>query len=311
MQSSLKVVIFGYGGKPIPVIEFILSQDTDITALVIPSNREGRNIELVKSFAKEHSVKLLVQPPKSETEQFVQQINDLSPDLIVVCSYSMVIPKPVLSIPRLGCVNLHGGLLPQYRGPHVLNWAIINNDKETGVTLHYMDEGLDTGDIIAWKRFPLAFEDDAWVVYTKLVKAGAELLSEYWEEIVSGSAPRIPQDEKLARYYPIRRPGDGRIDWKEPALKIYNLARALVPPWPGAFSFIRGQKVIIRRAQLAPSRDESNELPGTVVDLSERGILVSTGEGLLLVTEIKTQGTIASAEDLCNSLSLQYGQRLN
>jgi methionyl-tRNA formyltransferase len=309
MSSRRKALIFGYGEKPIPVIQFVLSQDAEIVGLVIPSNREGANIELIKSFAKEHSLKLLIQPPKSQTERFTRQINDLPPDLIVVCSYSMVIPKPVLNIPRLGCINLHGGLLPQYRGPHVLNWAIINNEKETGVTLHYMDEGLDTGNIIGWKRFPIAFEDDALGVYTKLVQAGAELLSEYWDGIIAGNAPGIPQDEKQARYYPMRRPEDGRIDWKEPALKIYNLVRALVPPWPGAFSFINGQKVTICRALLVESECESSKLPGTVLDISDKGILVTTGKGLLLITEIEIKGTIVSAQGLGQSLNLQQGQR--
>src|SRR5215471_7537065 len=217
----------------------------------------------------------------------------------------MILPKSVIDVPRRGCVNLHGGLLPHYRGPHVMQWAIINGETETGVTLHYVDAGIDTGPVIAEARFPIEPEDDALIVRGKLREAGTRLLRTWWPAIADGTAPRAPQDESRAKYYPLRTPEDGRIDWTAPAATIHNLVRALAPPWPGAFTTLGRDTLILRRVALANGGDASAP-PGIVSTVDRLGVRVGTGAGDLLIVGAEIGGR---ATDL-HALGLSPGTRL-
>ena len=172
-------------------------------------------------------VPLLVQPPRSSVEPFAGVLRNLSPDLILMWWSSMLLPPPVLTIPAKGAVNVHGGLLPSYRGGHVTQWAIINGEREFGVTLHYVDDGVDTGPVIAERRFALDDTDDAQSVAGKLREAGSELLTTWWPRLIDGTAPRIPQDESRAKYWPLRTPEEGRVTWEMSAPAICRLVRAL------------------------------------------------------------------------------------
>src|SRR5262249_43176407 len=160
----------------------------------------GPDVEQAINFAASRGLSVLIQPPRPSAATWTDNLATLQPDLHLVWSHSMLLSPEVLQVPRLGSVNVHGGLLPEYRGGHVMQWAMINGQQETGVTLHHIDEHLDTGPIIAQRRFPIAPDDDARSLRQKLRQTGASLLSEWLPAILAGNAPRIAQDETRARY---------------------------------------------------------------------------------------------------------------
>ena len=194
-----------------------------------------------------HEVPLLVQPRKQSAsyDQFVGQVQALAPDLIVVNSYSMLLHPEILEIPRLGCVNLHPALLPKYRGSNPLQWVIINNESETGVTMHYMNSRFDAGDIIAQRRVPIGPEDTWLDVRARVADATRELLREEIPRVLAQKNDRIVQNEAEASSFTRRRPEDGKIDWSLSARDIHNLIRALVAPMPGAFYYLGGEKIVL------------------------------------------------------------------
>ncbi len=302
-----RVAVFGYGELGVAAVEWTASTGSDVVGVVVPSNRDGPNVDCVKRFAMQRGFRVLVQPPRRDIAPFADTLRRLEPDLILVWSYTMILPPELLSIPRRGCVNVHGGLLPEYRGGHVLQWAIINGEKETGVTLHYLDEGVDTGPIIGQARFPIEWTDDALRVQQKIRSAGFSLLRRWWSAIGEGTAPRIPQDETKARYFRLRTPQDGLIDWKDPNVKIYNLVRALVRPWPGAMTFYRGRPIVIRDA-LPLECAFRHHAPGRVCALDARGVRVATGRGDLLIREIEADGTTLKARAI-RSIGIDSGDR--
>lgn len=199
-------------------------------------------------------IPFLVQPQRASSNypQFVAALAALKPDLIMVNSYSMKLHSEVLAIPRRGAVNVHGALLPEYRGSNPTQWALLNNERETGATMHYLDANFDTGDIIAQRRVPIYFEDTWRDIQARIGSAIEDLLAEELPRLWAGAGSRRPQDESRAHYYRRRHPEDGRIDWQDSVLKIYNLIRALVAPHPGAFYFKGPKKVVVDEYRTIP-----------------------------------------------------------
>lgn len=227
-----------------------------------------------------------------------EYIRSLNPDILFSFYFRQMVGPAILGIPRLGCLNLHGSLLPRYRGRVPVNWAILNGETETGVTLHYMVEKPDAGDIVAQRRVPIAFEDTALTLYRKLVPTARELFAEALPLLREGRAPRIPQDLSRGSYFGGRRPEDGRIDWSWPAMRIYNLVRAVTHPYPGAFTSLGGQKLFVW--QCRPAEEAAAGRPGEIVAASpaEGACLVQTGDGLLRLQRVQVDG----AEEQAGSL---------
>lgn len=239
------MVVFG-DELGLPTLIEVLPAEA-LRGMVVAGNRP-QAVDAAARLAGKCSVPLLSQPYRNEAgyEDFLSGLKNFSSQLFVVYSYSMILGPDLLSIPPEGVVNLHAGLLPSYRGANVLNWVLVNGEKETGITLHYMDERVDSGDIISQKHVPVGFEDTAVTLRARLVTAARELMTEQVPRILSGTNLRITQDETKARYWKRRTPEDGRIDWNWPVERIYNLIRALVKPWPGAYYLdASGQKNII------------------------------------------------------------------
>lgn len=201
----------------------------------------------LRRLAAAHQIPFLVQPRKQSTsyDQFVDRVRALKPDLILVNSYSMLLHPELLELPRLGCVNLHPALLPKYRGSNTLQWVIINNESETGVTMHYMNSEFDAGDIIAQRRVQIGGEDTWLDVRSRVADATRELLREEIPLILAQKNARIAQNEAEVSSFPRRRPQDGEIDWSRSARDIHNLIRALVAPLPGAFYYLGGEKIVL------------------------------------------------------------------
>ena len=178
----------------------------------------------------------------------LNQLMQFNPDVVISCSYGLRIPKLILNLPKYGAFNIHGGLLPEWRGANILNWVLIEGAHETGVTLHRMTENFDEGPIVIKRAIPISFTDTALTLRDKLHHLSVQLLSELIIAIEQGvELPSMPQENSKARYYKRRRPEDGLINWSKSNLEIYNLIRALVEPWPGAFTIANsGEKVVFK-----------------------------------------------------------------
>ena len=296
------VVVFGYGELGTSAVEALTDAGANIIGMVAPSNRAGQDIEQFKSFAEKKGISLLHQPPRKAISPFLEQLQSLNPDVILVWSYTMILPGSIIGIPSRGSVNVHGGLLPEYRGGHVMQWAIINGESETGVTLHYMDEGIDTGPIIAQERFPITWRDNAVSVKSNLQKVGMELIKQWWPKISMGTAPRIVQDEAAANYYRLRNSDDGAINWSQSNSEIYNLVRALVHPWPGAFTFHRGKKIVVRKT--VTLRCQDNRIAGLVKDIGDDGLRISSGEGDLILQSVEIGGQVLKCKNMKEVFSI-------
>jgi methionyl-tRNA formyltransferase len=201
-----------------------------------------------------------------------------------------MLSEDILNLPVSGAYNLHGSLLPAYRGRTPVNWAIINGEKQTGVTLHHMIGKADAGDIVGQKAVEIEFQDTARTLYDKLCGAAKEMLAEVLPLIREGRAPRIPQDLTKGSYYSGRRPEDGRIDWSWPAVRIYNLIRAVTEPYPGAFGFLPGVGKILIWWALPEEGRRNDHTPGQI-EVGKRDVFVRTGDGRLKLVDIEVAGS--------------------
>ncbi|MEW6388738.1 MAG: formyltransferase, partial [Thermodesulfobacteriota bacterium] len=231
------------------------------------------------------------QPENPNDPAFVEVLRRLEPDFLFSCYYRYMLKKPLLDLPRLGALNLHGSLLPRYRGRVPINWVLVHGETETGVTLHYMEEKADRGDMVGQKRVPIVEEDTAYTLFGKMTAAAGELIRDTYPLLRSGMAPRVPQDQSQASYFGGRRPEDGQIDWRQPALKIYNLVRAVTHPYPGAFTYLNGKKLFIwwGRPLAAPAAAPPGRIVGVLLG---EGLLVATGDGQLLLTQAQWEGEV-------------------
>ena len=300
------VVLFGYGALGESAIETLSRLDATLVGVVVPTNRTGPDVVRVENATRRSGLPLLAQPRKSRLGGFLKCLKELAPDLIVVWSYSMILPPEIIRVPRLGCINLHGGLLPEYRGGHVMQWAIINGERETGVTLHYINEAIDTGPIIAKAKFPIESHDDGVSVQHKLQELGATLLSEWWQKIIEQTAPKLSQDEAMAQYYRLLTPSDGLINWSGTSVEICNLVRALVSPRPGAYTFLGQNKITLRRARKKMTRIVITK-PGTVQHVSEEGVLVATGDAAISITELDVNGSVVASPKEFTRIGIRSG----
>lgn len=240
----------------------------------------------VKELALKYDIPVY-QPIKARDEEFVQVLRKLNPDLIVVVAFGQILPKSILDIPKLGCVNVHVSLLPKYRGAAPINWVIINGEEKTGVTTMYMDEGLDTGDMILTSEFALDDEITAGELHDIMKEEGALLLKQTIDLIAKGEAPRIPQNHEEFTYAPMMNKTLGQIDFSKSAKEIHNLVRG-VNPWPSAYTTYKGQTMKVWKTNVL--NETSDKHPGTILKVDKEGIRVSTKDNVLLIKEIQMPG---------------------
>ena len=221
-------------------------------------------------------------PESVNTPDWIERIKTWEPDLIFSFYYRNMIKEEILNIPRLGAFNMHGSLLPKYRGRVPINWAVLHGEKETGVTLHHMVKRADAGDIVDQEAVPIGREDTAQDVFGKCVAAARLVLERQLEALTQGTAPRRKQDESQATYFGGRKPEDGRIDWTTSAENIYNLIRAVTQPYPGAFTEVDGKKLFVWWAKPLTGHDGK---PGQVVSIDP--LVVATGSGSLEIVNCR------------------------
>jgi methionyl-tRNA formyltransferase len=286
----MRIVVFAYSDIGYECLRVLIRTNEEIAAVVTHEDDPSEEIwfRSVAELARAHCLPVHA-PSNPNTPAFVDLIRGYSPDLIFSFYYRRLLCKDILGIPRLGGINLHGSLLPRYRGRCPVNWALINGEAETGVTLHYMTEKADAGDIIAQEIIPIGLDETVLDVSRKLSAAAVDVLGKTYPLIKAGKAPRAPQDPRMATTFRGRRPEDGRITWDRPSSSIYNLIRAVTHPYPGAFTYLAGTKLYVWRATLNQSRARlKNSSPGVIEAVDrEKGIQVATGDGYLYLTTLQ------------------------
>ncbi|MBE9502912.1 MAG: methionyl-tRNA formyltransferase [Proteobacteria bacterium] len=288
-MSGLKVLFMGTPAFALPSLQALINADCSIQGVVTqPDRPKGRGRQLVPSPVKELALKEglpVFQPEKIRNEAFIDQLRVLSPDVIVVVAFGQILPSQILDIPPLGCVNVHGSLLPAYRGAAPVNWVVVNGEKESGVTTMLMDEGLDTGDMLLKKKVRIASDDTSEVLYHKLSLTGADLLIETLNGLRSDQIKAVKQDDSCASYAPILKKEDGLIDWSKDAEHIVNLTRGMLP-WPTAYTLLKGKTLKIFKGE---QRAEDGKA-GTVLSVDKASFQVAAGKGSVLICELQLEG---------------------
>lgn len=276
----------------VPILSMLKEEGYHIAAVVTQPDRPvGRKRVLTPPPVKVEAEELgipVIQPEKLKGSQELEEILSLEADLIVTAAFGQLLPKELLDAPRLGCINVHASLLPKYRGGAPIHKAIIEGETETGVTIMYMVEKLDAGDMISQVTVPIAETDDTGTMFTKLSEAGVTLLKETMPSIIDGTNERIPQDESLVTFARNISREEERIDWTAAGTKIYNQIRGL-HPWPVAYTVFRGENVKIWWSEKVEVQSDAE--PGTIIAIEEDRILVKTGDDIgIAITDIQPAG---------------------
>src|SRR5690606_23122965 len=235
----------------VPPLEALHSKGYDISLVITQKDkRRGRGKKLLPTPVKEKALELgleVYQPDSVNEKDTINRLIEINPDVIVVVAFGQILKKDLLNIPKYGCLNIHASILPKYRGAAPINWAIINGEKETGITIMEMDEGLDTGDILKVERIPIEKDDDSISIHDKLSHLGAKLIVRVLEEMRMGKIEKTPQNHELSSYAPMLSKETGRIDWNNNGNNIINLIKGL-KPWPSAYFIYNGDSIKIHKA---------------------------------------------------------------
>ena len=278
----------------VPCLEALAAEETVEVKGVItqPDKKKGRGQKVKTTPVKQEAVDNdleIFQPKDINSEAAIDKLTDWAPELIVVVAYGQILGEQVLNLPERGCVNVHASLLPKYRGAAPIHWSIINGEEKTGITTMYMDEGMDTGDMILKQEVAITSEETAGSLHDKLAQEGAELLLETIKQIAAGTAPRKEQDEEKATYAPKLDKAECEVDWTQPVEKVRNVIRGL-NPWPGAYTYLHGQRLKLYRSEVYSESNQPVD-PGTIVKTDKQeGIVVQTGDGQLLLTKLQPAG---------------------
>jgi methionyl-tRNA formyltransferase len=281
-RSELRILFFGDGAWAADSLLRIAAQPWPVCAVVL--RRRPSSAALMEA-ARDLRLPVL-QPGNANSSEFLEIVRGLAPDLNVSVSYDQIIRWPLLGAAPLGFVNFHAGKLPRYRGRNVINWALINGESEIGLTAHYMDEGIDTGDIILQRSLPIGWTETYGDVLDRAVAAFPDLVETTLSMIADGTAERRRQAHLPGTYFAGRREGDEWLDWTASSRSLHNKVRAISRPGPGARTLLGDQTVIIWRALWEPSWLSYVATPGEVVGRRTDGVLVKTGDSTLLVLEV-------------------------
>ncbi|NLI89588.1 MAG: methionyl-tRNA formyltransferase [Epulopiscium sp.] len=290
----MDIVFMGTPDFAVPTLQMLIDEEYNVKAVVTqPDRPKGRGNKLaqspVKLLAQKHGIPVL-QPERIRTDrEFIDKLKEINPDLIVVIAFGQILPKEVLDIPSCGCVNVHGSLLPKYRGSSPIQMAILNDEEVTGVTLQYMDTGIDTGDIISKTQMLILPDETAGTLHDRMMHVGAEALREALPTLGGGRCACDPQCDISATYAPMLDKQMGLIDWNKCSREIDCLIRGLTP-WPSAYTYYDSKMLKIWKVKEIEYEDETKEA-GEIVDLiPDQGIVVKTLDGALLIEELQAQG---------------------
>lgn len=288
-MKSLRIVFMGTPDFAVPTLEALIDSHHNVVGVFCqPDKAKGRGQRMqmppVKEMAVEHVIPVF-QPETLKDDSVKEDIKALKPDLCVVIAYGKILPEDILTIAPMGCINLHGSILPAYRGAAPIQWAVLNGDKETGVTVMQMDEGMDTGDILSIIRTRIGEEETSGELFDRLAKLGADKIVQVIDQLAEGEIVPVPQNDEEATYTSKITKDMGLLDWSLEAHKICNTVRGL-SPWPGAFTFMDGKRMRIWKATVAKTKGATVPA-GTIVAVEKDHFDVQTGDGIVSVWEVQ------------------------
>ena len=308
----MRIVFMGTPDFAVPSLEALLKSNDEVVGIVTqPDRPKGRGQTLAPSPVKLIALRErlpLLQPTKMKDPEFLAVLAGWKPDLIAVAAFGRILPPVVLTMPPKGCINVHGSLLPKYRGAGPIQWAIMNGETETGITTMMMDEGMDTGAMLLQEKIPITPNDTAGNLSLRLAVLGGRLLVETLTQLKAGTLVPRPQDHRLATMAPLLKKEDGVIDWSLPATVIANRVRGLTP-WPGAYTFFGADRWVVCGA--LPLNEVCAQPPGHVVSVTKDAIHVATGRGMLSIMELQPANSrrMTTAQYLAGH-PIQAGSRL-
>ncbi|MCR5594372.1 MAG: methionyl-tRNA formyltransferase [Lachnospiraceae bacterium] len=287
----MKIIYMGTPDFAVGPLEAIIKAGHEVTAVVTqPDKPKGRSGKLVFSPVKEVAVKYdipVLQPVRLRNPESVGELKSYPADVIVVAAFGQILPKEVLEYPEFGCINIHASLLPHLRGASPIQHAILQGDKESGVTIMQMDEGLDTGDILMQESIPIEDDDTGGSLFDKLAILGSELIIKALPLIEQGKITGVPQDDQKADHVGMLKKSMGQMDFTDSAVTLDRQVRGM-DPWPGAFTFLNGKQLKIWKVK-ALSCDDITK-PGTIIKTDKNALYVSTGDGILRIDELQSEG---------------------
>lgn len=293
----MRVIFMGTPDFAVPTLQQLVDSEYSVVGVVCQPDRpsgRGKKIRFgpVKSFALDQNIPV-IQPDKMKDPTFLETLRSWNPDVIVVAAFGRILPQVILDLPPKGCLNVHGSLLPKYRGAAPIQWAVINGDPVTGVTIMLIDAGLDTGAILEQAQMPISPEDTAGDVARRMAEMGGALLVSILQGWMAGTVAAQSQNESEATLAPMLTKEDGLLDWSQSATTLASRLRGL-SPWPGAHTFVDGERWGIWKARVeedqgsdALSPREKFVVPGTILEISKHAIHVQTGQGVLSLIEIQ------------------------
>lgn len=286
----MKVIFMGTPDFAVPTLEALIEKHEVLAVVTQPDKPKGRGKKMVfpvvKEKALEHNI-TVYQPQKVKTPEFVEILKEYQPDIMVVVAFGQILSEEILNIPKYGCINVHGSILPQYRGAAPIQWSIINGEEFGGVTTMYMAKGLDSGDMILKAKEKIKPDDTYGSLYDRLSVIGADLLIKTLDLIENGEVKRIPQNDDEATFAPMIKPELEHINWNGKNTDIVNLIKGLNPQ-PVAYTMLNDEKLKIWFAETIDG--DYNGEPGTIVDVRKRDFVVMTAEGVVAVKEVQAQG---------------------
>ena len=283
----LRIAYFGDGIWATRCLQRLVDEGHQIQAVILRRNPSDESLE---EFSRQIGVPIRV-PEKVNEPEFVEWVRSLHPDLNISMSYDQILRRPIIQTASLGFINCHAGNLPYYRGRNVINWAIINNEKELGLTIHYVNERIDSGDIILQRSLPIEWEDTYGTMLEKAQLAFPDLLAEAVSLLERNQVDRKAQVHCEGTYFSQRVPGDEWIGWCNTSLNIYNKIRAITHPGPGARTMLSGRTLVIWRASYDPNWPKYLATPGEVVRIAgAKGVWVKTGDSTLLIERVQFEG---------------------
>ena len=286
-MNQPRILFFGYSEVGFTCLDLLLSRGDNIIGLITHEDSPDEKIwfKTPALAAREHGIPVFT-PDSVNTPEWREKIAAMKPDLILSVYYRHMIGQAILDLPPLGAFNMHGSLLPKYRGRAPINWAVLHGEPRIGMTLHRMVKRADAGDVVDQEGVEISAQDTAEQAFRKVMPCARTVLDRQIDNLLSGTAPETPQDESAATYFGGRKPEDGRIDWTRSSREIFNLIRAVTDPYPGAFSEFGGARLMVWWAEPAASQSGT---PGEILSLDP--LVVATGDGALRLTRVEWRGT--------------------
>jgi len=311
MSSRCKVVFMGTPDFAAGILRRLIEVSTPVLVITQPDKPAGRGKRIKASEAKELAIKNGIEvfsPEDINSEESINFVRSKEFDLILVAAYGKILSQRFISIRQDAIFNIHASLLPKYRGPAPINWAIINGDEKTGITFQRVVYKLDSGNIVLVREIPILREDNAETLHDKLVNLAADMLPEFFERFKNNTFEEYPQNEEEATYAPMLKKEDGRLDFHMPAISLFNRIRGL-NPWPSTYTYYKGTLIKVLQADVYERHNLSE--PGTIIEASERGIYVATGDGVLIIKRLQKEGrNPLNAKEFISGTPLKPGEKL-